>query len=162
MPPFPPHRSALFKTEFNGYRRIANPHQFLRASHSSEGANWESHHAKVDRNNSVADPGRQFGSDCADDWFAKSSRTSIDELGPAIAAGCRTGRPPPAARRSGAPGEKPDGSKRSSQSRERSARPYDQRHLPRLLNTTSAATSHRPDAALRRELGTLSHGHALL
>jgi hypothetical protein len=101
----------------------------------------ETHHAKVDHDPSVAGPDRHFGGDSADGWFAKygwfakSSRTSIDELGPAIAAGSRTGRPPPAARRSSALGEKPDGSERSSQPGERGARPHDQRHLPRLLNT---------------------------
>src|SRR4030088_1250296 len=76
------------------------------------------------------------GGDCADGGFAKPSRTFIDELGPAIAAGC-TGRPPPAARRSSALGEKPDESERSTQSGERGARPHDQRHLPRLLNIRS-------------------------
>jgi hypothetical protein len=73
----------------------------------------ETHQAKIDHDDSVAGPGQHFGGDCADGWFAKSSRTSIDELGPAISSGCRTGRPPPAARRSSALGEKPDGSERS-------------------------------------------------
>jgi hypothetical protein len=36
------------------------------------------------------------GGDCADRWFAKSSRTSIDELGLAIAAGGTGGAPPAA------------------------------------------------------------------
>ena len=63
----------------------------------------ETHHEKVDHDDSVAGPSRHFGGDGADArWFAKSRRTSIDEFGPAIAAGCRTGRPPPATRRSSA------------------------------------------------------------
>ncbi|MGB6400150.1 MAG: hypothetical protein WBF73_31375 [Bradyrhizobium sp.] len=37
--------------------------------------NREAHHAKVDHDDSVAGPGRHFGGDCADGWFAKSSRT---------------------------------------------------------------------------------------
>jgi hypothetical protein len=54
----------------------------------------ETHHEKVDHDDSVAGPSRHFGGDGADArWFAKSRRTSIDEFGPAIAAGCSTGRP---------------------------------------------------------------------
>jgi hypothetical protein len=94
----------------------------------------ETHHAKVDDDDSVPDPGRHFGGDGADGWFAKSSRTSIGELGPAIATGRRTCRPPATARRSSALGEKPDGSQRSGQSRERGARPQDPGHLSGLLN----------------------------
>src|ERR1700738_683860 len=70
----------------------------------------ETHHAKVNRDDSIAGPGRHFGGDCADGWFAKSIRTtSIDEPGQEIAAGGCTGRPPPDARRSSALGKKPDG-----------------------------------------------------
>ena len=66
----------------------------------------ETHHAKFDRNDSIAGPGRHFGGNFADRRFAKSIRTTsvVDELGQAI--GARgTGRPPPAARRSSALGE---------------------------------------------------------
>ncbi len=53
----------------------------------------ETHHEKVDHDDSVAGPGRHFGGDGAHArWFAKSRRTSIDEFGPAIAAGSRTGK----------------------------------------------------------------------
>jgi hypothetical protein len=45
---------------------------------------WETHQAKIDHDDSVAGPGQHFGGDCADGWFAKSNRTSIDELAPAI------------------------------------------------------------------------------
>src|SRR6202022_587903 len=94
------------------------------------GRQWEG-----EPHGNVCGRGPHVGGDCPCGWFAKSSRTFIDELGPAIIAGCRTGRPPPAARRSSALGEKPDGSERSGQPGERGARPYDQRYLPRLLNT---------------------------
>jgi hypothetical protein len=116
--------------------RLAAPCDRASRYHDREGApTWETHHAKVNDDDSVAGPGRYFGGDCSDGWFAKSIRTSIDELGPAITAGCRTGWPPTAARRSSALGEKPDGSKRSDQPRERGARPHDQRYLPRLLSS---------------------------
>src|ERR1700716_3655436 len=78
--------------------RLAAPCDRTCRYHDREGApTRETHHAKVDHDDSVAGPGRHFGGDCADGWFAKSSRTSIDEPGPAIAAGS-TGRAPPAAR----------------------------------------------------------------
>jgi hypothetical protein len=58
----------------------------------------EIHHAKADHDDSVAGPDRHFGGDCADDWFAKSIRTtSIDELGQAIAAGGTVGHRQPRA-----------------------------------------------------------------
>src|SRR5882757_8180893 len=83
--------------------RLAAPCDRASRYHDHEGApTRETHHAKVDHDDSVAGPGRHFRGDCADGWFAKPSRTSIDELGAAIAAGRRTGRPPPAARRSSA------------------------------------------------------------
>jgi hypothetical protein len=58
----------------------------------------ETRHAKFDDDDNVPAPSRQFGGDGADGWFAKSSRTSTDELGPAIATGRRTYRPPTTAR----------------------------------------------------------------
>src|SRR5258708_40028362 len=58
----------------------ASPH------HDREGApTRETHHAKVNHDDSFAGSGRHFGGNCADGWFTKSSRTSIDEAGPAIA-----------------------------------------------------------------------------
>jgi len=51
------------------------------------GPTLETQRAKVDHDDSVAGLGRHFRGDCADGWFAKTSRTSIDELGAAIAAG---------------------------------------------------------------------------
>src|SRR5882757_1707764 len=111
-----------------------------------EGPTRQTHHAKVDHDDSVAGPGRYFGGDCSDGWFAKSIRTSIDQLGPEITAGCRTGWPPTAARRSSALGEKPDGSERSNQPGERGARPHDQRHLPRLLKMQEHKTARMAQA----------------
>src|SRR5207253_6912322 len=95
------------------------------------------------------------GGDGADGWFAKSSSTFIDELGPATAAGC-TGRPPPATRRSSSLGKKPDGSERSGQQGERGARPHDQRHLPRLLKIRSAIRRDeiRRDAEARKTVAS--------
>ena len=49
------------------------------------GPTLETQRAKVDHDDSVAGPRRYFGGDCADDGFAKSSRTS-DEPGQAIRA----------------------------------------------------------------------------
>src|SRR5258705_490901 len=66
------------------------PHPCGRASryHDREwGPTLETEHAKADHDDSVAGPGRHFRGDCADGWFAKPSRTSIDELGAAIAPG---------------------------------------------------------------------------
>src|ERR1700736_4471236 len=114
------------------------------------GPNWETHHAKIDHDDSVAGPCRQFGGDCAAGWFAKSSRTSVDELGPAIAAG-GTGGAPPAACRPSALGEKPDESERSRQPGERRARPHDERHLPRLLNTGPSPLFVRMNPDVRRD-----------
>jgi hypothetical protein len=59
----------------------------------------EIHHAKADRDVSVAGLDRYFGGDCANGWFGKFIRTtsSIDEPGQPIAAG--TSRPPPTAGR---------------------------------------------------------------
>jgi hypothetical protein len=67
-------------------------------------------------------------------WYAKSGRTSVDELKPASAAGGTGGRGAPAARRSSAIGEQPEESERSHQSGERGARPHDQWHLSRVLS----------------------------
>jgi hypothetical protein len=114
----------------------------------------ETQHAKVDHDNSVAGPSRHFAGDCPGGWFAKSSHTSSDELGPTIAADCCAGRSPPAARRSSALGERSDESERSSQPGERGARPYDQRHLPRLLKL-ALLTAPRPDAPTHGRRGTL-------
>jgi hypothetical protein len=67
--------------------------------------NSRDHHAEVDHDDTVAAPGRRFGGECADGWFAKSSCASIDEPAQPIGAEWRTGRPPPAAHRSSAFGE---------------------------------------------------------
>jgi hypothetical protein len=98
-------------------RRSGVPEQNVRLAASCDrapphhdrerGPTWETHYAKVDHYDSVAGPGRHFGGDCAAGWFVESSRTPINELGPAIAAG-GTGGTPPAARRPSALGEKPD------------------------------------------------------
>jgi putative SOS response-associated peptidase YedK len=40
----------------------------------------ETNDAKVDHDDSVAGPCREFGSDCAAGWLSKSARTPVDEL----------------------------------------------------------------------------------
>jgi hypothetical protein len=68
--------------------RLSRPCDRASRYHDREwGPTLETQHAKVDHDDSAAGPGRHFRGDCADGWFAKPSRTSIDELGAAIAPG---------------------------------------------------------------------------
>jgi hypothetical protein len=68
------------------------------------GPNPETQYEKVDNDDSVAGSCRRFGGDCAACWPAKSSRSSVDELGPTNASGGTGGAPP--ARADQVPSEK--------------------------------------------------------
>src|SRR5260370_4381150 len=95
---------------------------------------WEKQDArvvngKVDPDRGATGPGRRSGCDGTDRGqyriIGRCKSATVDSRSP--------DRPPSAARRPGALGEKPERSERSTEQGKRRARSQDQEHLPRLL-----------------------------